>query len=280
MSIKTFYTGIGDVNLAKDVIAKQPDLYIQKYEYIGSGVGADATLDFELTPAVSPAWTVNEFASTVAKNILIVDSNGKVCAVKCKSNTASKIVFVKADALLEEDVTTAGTFTTTNTFQFYVLSPSSVTGNTYGNFAGFVEGLELTMNEEWMSYKYGMPKKLMFKDLAERAGALNGGTVNFTNEDMLSSVLNASSYGLQTSQFSFGIGSDPVTSNYYRLTFMGQDRAGRAVTIIVRKAQLALNGSLLQKAESGHYMLSFSAEIQSDGFYPDTADMMQIIRAD
>ena len=64
------------------------------------------------------------------------------------------------------------------------------------------------------------------------------------------------------------------------MTFVSEDREGRSTVVIVRKTQLALNGNMMSQAESGHMMIPFTAEILSDEFYPDTADMMQIIRAD
>lgn len=279
MAVKTYFSGLADINLAKDVIAKKPELFIQKYEYIGSGVYANTTTGTStLTPATSPAWTIDELISSVALNLLIVDDNGKACQGKVSDNTATAITFDESAMLLEEDGVTAGTFTAGRTYNFYVLSPSA--DNTYGPFFGYTEGEELNLTEEYMQFKYGMPRKKKFQDLAERNGQIIGGTVNFDNEDILATVLNADAYGKQTGQFSYGIGSDPNTNNYYRLTFVGEDREGRVVCVIVRKTQIGMNGNMFQKSEAGYFMLSFTADILADGFYPDDVDMIQVIRVD
>jgi hypothetical protein len=130
-----------------------------------------------------------------------------------------------------------------------------------------------------MKFKRGIPKQLKFQDLEERAITLAGGHINYTNTDVLEGILNAATYGSQTSQYSYGIGSNPGSSNYYRLTFTGNDRNSRAMTIICRKCLFASNGNIFGKSESGHYMMNFNVDVTADGFYPETADMIQIIRA-
>jgi hypothetical protein len=274
----TYFKDLTDVALAQDVIAKQPDLYIAKYELVSSGVYSEVTTVGKLTPATSPVLTVDSLKSTVFANLFLVDDDGEVCRVKVLSNTATDLSFTHADCLKEKDGTTAANLTVAATYQFYVLSPSAE--NAEGRFFGYTEGAELTISEEYMKFKYGIPKQTKFQDLLERAIQINGGTVNFSNEDVLSTVMNSDAYGLQTGKFSQGIGSDPDTSKYYRLAFVGNDRNGRELKIIARRVQISLNGNLFNKGESGHYMIPFSAEVLSESFYPDSADMMQIERAD
>lgn len=275
----TFFTSLSDVNLAKDVVAKQPDLYIQRYEFIGKGVLTIAATNGTLAPAVSPAFTADLLISTVANNLLIVDNDGEVCEGKVSDNDANGVTFVVADMKKVKDGS-ACDLTTALTYDFYVLTPSSIAGMANGPYFGYTEGAELAISEEWMKFKYGQPAKMMFKDLKERAIAINGGTVNFDNEDILKAVLNVSEFGVQTSQFSYGVGSDPVTDQFYRLTFIGADRNGRAIKIQIHKVQINLNGNMFQKSEAGYYMLSFAADVIADNFYPDTADMMLVTRAD
>lgn len=281
MPLDKYFTGLNDVDLVNDALAKKPDLSIQKYEFIGSGVYAIETGGTStLTPATSPSWNVNDYSSTVAQNLIIVDENNVVAEGKVTSNDATSVTFDETAMLLASDGTTAASFTVGNTYSFYILTPSSIAGNTYGPFFGFVEGAEMTLSEEYMQYKYSIPRKKIFQDLLERSGEISGGNINFDNEDVLATVFNADQYGSQTNQFSYGIGSDPDTNKFYRLTFTVQDRNNRALTIIVRKVQIALNGNAFSTAESGHMMLPFLASISSDTFYPDDADMIQIIRAD
>ena len=276
---KTYFTNLKDVDLAKEAMAKSGDWYIQYYEYIGSGVYANTTSGIStLTPATSPSWTVNEFASTMARNLLVVDDNSKVASVKVTSNTADAVTFDETDALLEEDGATAATFTAATTYDFYVLTPSAA--NLYGPFFGYAEGIELSITDEMMQFKYGMPRKMKFQDLAERTGQLTGGHVNIANEDIVDTFFGSANYGSQTSQYAKGIGSEPDTNRFYRLVNVSSDRNGNAMTIIVRKGQFAMNGNILGASESGHKMYNFTFNILSDGFYPVTADMLQIIRAD
>ena len=85
---KSYYTSLSDINLAKEVIAKMPDLYIQKREYGGSGTYlSDTGGAGGIEVASDPSWTTDEFASTVADNILFLDDNNKVATGKITGNS-------------------------------------------------------------------------------------------------------------------------------------------------------------------------------------------------
>jgi len=279
----TFFTGLGDINIAKEVIAQQPDLYIQKREYSGTGVyaiestGGGTSI---LTPATSPSWTAGEFASTVANNLLITDDNGLVVAGKIVGNDEESIFFDESAMLQENDETTAASFTAGNSYTFKVYSPSSDTGNTYGPFFGLVEGAELNITDTFMKYKQGVPKKLLFKDLEEREAQITGGQVSFSNSDVAKAIFGAVEYGSQTGQTSLAVGSDPDTNVFYRATFVGKDRANRVWVVRMRENQFEINGNMFNKAESGHFMAGFTADLISDAMYPDNADLLQIVRTD
>lgn len=276
---KTYFTNLADVDLAKEAMAKSGDWYIQFYEYVGTGVYALTTAGTStLTPATSPSWDVDEFNSTVARNLLIVDDNNVVASAKIDDNDATSITFDETDALLESDGLTAATFTPASTYNFYVLTPSNI--NLYGPFFGYAESIELSLTDEMMQFKYGVPKKLKFQDLMERTGQITGGHVNVANTDIVDTFFGADNYGSQTSQFAKGIGSEPDTNRFYRLVNVSTDRNSRAMTTIVRKGQFAMNGNIIGASESGHKMYNFNFDILSDEFYPATADMLQLIRAD
>ena len=278
---KTYYSGLNDTNLAKDVLAKEPDLYIQKREYSNTGVYAIETGGTStLTPTVSPAWTIDEFASTVADNLSVYDGNSVVAVGKITSNTAEAITFDEAALVLESDGVTAATLVPGTAYSFKVYTPSSVSGNTYGPYFGLVEGAELNINDTFMKFKKGVPKKLLFKDLEEREGQITGGQVNFTNKEVAETILGATEYGSQTGQESIAIGSNPDTDLYYRLTFVTTDRNNRIWIAKARETQFEITGNLFNKAESGHYMASFTADIIADNFYPEDADMVGVVRVD
>ena len=276
--ISRYYTGLSDVNLAKDVIAKQPDLYIQNFEVIDTAVLDDTVAGANVLTFTGYTFTVDGYVSTSANNLLLVDDDGEVCTCLIDDNDATTITFDEATLLKENDGTTAASLTNGATYNVAILTPSDT--SEYGRFIGYTEGMELALTEEYMQFFYNIPRKKKFQDLMSRNGTVSGGTVNFDNEDVFSAVFNSDTYGSQTGQWSHGIGSDPDTNKYYRFTFVGPDRSGRDVIIRIRKLQLSLNGNLFSKAESGHFMLPFTGDVLSDEFYPDIADMMQVIRKD
>jgi hypothetical protein len=283
MAITPFYSGTNDINLAQEMIAKKPDVYIQKYEYIGEGVlSLSVPAAATLTPATSPSWTVDAYNSTVARNLLIVDNNGKVGSAKVADTTATAITFDSTDVDLEEDEGTNASFTTAQTYQFYVLTPSSISGQPYGPFMGYAEGLELSVTQTFKTFQYGQPKKKIRRDIDMVEGSVKGGTVNWTNEDILTAVLNATKYGKNTAGYtSYTIGTGGTCNaqgTYYRITFVNTDVNCRTVYVICRKVQFNLDGNLLAESADGYSMANFNAELLSDGFYPASADMIQVKR--
>ena len=113
--------------------------------------------------------------------------------------------------LLDEDETTAATFTAGNTYSIYVLTPSSTTGNTYGPFMGYSEGWDLSLTDEVTSFKYrgNGPLKKKFTDLKEREGTLSGGVINWIHPDLLQMIFNATQYWTGTLQ---GATLNPIMS--------------------------------------------------------------------
>jgi hypothetical protein len=277
----TYFDSLADINLAKEVIAKQPDLYIQKREFGGSGVFyTDTGANDALETTCGTTWATDEFTSTVANNIVIIDDNNKVATGKVDNNSADHVFFDSTAMVLEEDGTTAPTLTAGTTYQFRIYSPSSVAGATEGPFFGYVEGAELAINDTFMKFKYSRPKQMKFKDLEERESQITGGNVNFTNEDVLQTMVGAVQYGSQTGQYSYAVGSNPDTDVFYRLTFVGEDRSNRVFKIRTREVQFELTGNILSNAESGHFMAPFTADLIADGFYPDDANLLQMVRVD
>jgi hypothetical protein len=277
----SYYTGLSDVDIAKEVIAKTPDMYIQKREYFGEGVLAIETGGTStLTPATSPAWSSNEFDSTVAENLAVIDDNGVVAVGKVTSTAATAITFDETALTLESDGVTAPTFTIGNTYQFKVYSPSSTAGNTRGPFFGLVEGAEFNITDTFMKFKYSIPKQMLFKDLEEREAQITGGQVNFTGTDVAKSIFGAVEYGSQTGQTSLAIGSNPDTDLFYRITFIGEDRSNRVWQVRTRDVQFEINGNMFGKAESGHFMAPFTIDLIADAFYPTNANLVQLVRTD
>jgi hypothetical protein len=283
MAIQSFFSGLSDTDLAKEVIANRPDVYIQRYVFIGSGViNITVPSTTTLTPATSPVWTVDSLISTVAKNLLIVDKNGKVASAMITDNTATSLTFDSTACKLEEDETTVASFTAAATCDFYVLTPSSVADQLYGPFMGYAEGLELNITQEKKYFKHGLPRQKKFGDLVEVTGTISGGNINWTNKDILQSIFNATEYGKNTAgEISYGIGTGGGCNeqgNFYRMTFVGEDRNCRTYYIVARKLQFAANGNLLSESADGYMMANFTGDLLSDSFYPSTADLVHVKR--
>jgi len=278
----SYYTGLSDVDIAKEVIAKRPDLYIQKREWSGTGEYQLITTTgvSRLVPSTAPGWTADEFNSTVANNLLILDDNNVVATGKIVDTTTTYIEFDETALVLESDGATAPTFTAGTSYSFRIYSPSSTSGNTYGPFFGLVEGAELNVNDTFMKFKYSVPKQMLFKDLEEREVNITGGQVNFTGTDVAKTIMGAVEYGLQTGQTSLAVGSNPDTDLFYRPTFVGEDRSNRVWVVRIRECQFEISGNQFGQAESGHFMAPFTADCLADTFYPVNADFFQMVRTD
>lgn len=272
-----YFTSKSDVNINKDNVAASPDVHIQFYEYEGKATLSATTVGAHVLTIAGAAFTVSEFVSTMAKNLVLVDDNGLASQVLIDANDATTITFDEADLLNDDDGVTAAALTISTEYDIYILSPSNEF--TVGPFFGLTEGVELVLTDELMQYKYNIPVKMLFQDLKERVGELNGGTISIMNEDVISTVLGSTQYGSQTGQWSQGVGSNADLNRNYRVTLLGLDRVKRPYQMILRKTQISVTGSLLGSSEAGYKMSSFKFNILSDTFYPDTADMVQMIRS-
>ena len=278
MAIKEYYVSNGDVKLAQDAVAKDTEMHIQEFIFLGTAV-LDNTVPATATLTMTGvAFVVDELISTLATNLYIKDDNTLVCATVVDSNDALTVTFDSTTALQENDEATAGTFTDTNTYDVYILTPSNI--NAVGPFFGFTEGLALNISDELMEFIYNTPGKKIFTDLKMRTATIEGGNIDVSNKDVLQTIMGADEYGSQTGQYALGIGSDPDFNRYYKVTMLTTDRKNRPLQIIANKTQPSITGAINEKAESGHSKASFKFEILADGFYPDNADMIRIKRAD
>lgn len=274
---KTYFVSKSDVNINKDNVAANPDVHIQFYEFEGKATLTATTSNANVLTMAGEAFTVSEFVSTMAKNLVLVDDNGNVSQTVIDANTATTITFDEATLLNDDDGVTVAALTISTIYDIYILTPSDEF--TVGPFFGLTEGVELTLTDEMMKYKFNIPVKMLFQDLKERTGELNGGTISIMNEDVISTILGATQFGSQTGQWALGVGSNPDTNRNYRMTLLGDDRVGRQYQIIMRKTQISIQGTLLGSSEAGYKMAGFKFDLLSDQFYPDGADMVQFIRA-
>jgi len=131
------------------------------------------------------------------------------------------------------------------------------------------------------NYKEGrIPEIEELQDLVERVVEINGGNVNYEDADIQSTIFGSIEFGSQTAQQSTAIGSDPGVLSSFRLAFKLADRNGRRMWIIIRKVQFGAEGNIFGKSGDGYSMANFKGTVLADTFYPENADMIQIIRID
>ena len=141
-----FYPNANSTNLKNTQILKDVNVFIQKFESEESGVAGISVDDITLTPVVSPAYTVNALVSTVATNVVVVANNNKVLEGLVSSNDAVSITF-DATATVDYADGSAGVpadFTVDTSYDYYVLTPSIVSGATHGDFFGWTEEVTIT----------------------------------------------------------------------------------------------------------------------------------------
>ena len=142
-----FYTTKNDLSLANEQILKDVDVYIQKFEYTGTGVASIVTNDVTFTPATSPAWTTNEFASTVALNIVTLGDSSAVVEALIDSNDATSLTFDATNGFDVSDGTAAAAsdFTATSSYDFYALTKSDE--NEFGDYFGWTNEVNISLED-------------------------------------------------------------------------------------------------------------------------------------
>jgi len=272
MAIKTWYDGLQDgAALKNDCMASNPDIYISEVIYEGDAVYTLATTLFTIAGA---SYTVDELISTSALNFSVIDDNTVVGSGKITDNDTGTVTV--PTMTLDSDETTTPTLQDGLTYKIRIMTPSA---NLYGQFLGYVEGQELNIEDEYITFQYGIPKKTKFKDLMERKATMAGGTVNIANVDVLATIFNSEEYGLNdATQSAIGIGSTPDENKTYRVVFDGEDRQQNRLAIICSTVEFSSSGNILGGSEAGYKMVNFSGDILSDGFYPEGVDLIRIKR--
>lgn len=255
-----FYDNKQDPQLVNDFLLEQPDIFIQKWEFTGTGVYAEASsTSATLTPATSPSWTVDAFNSTVALNLYVVDDNGKLSEGKVFDNDATSITFDPSAMSLLEDGSTAPTFTASGTYSFYILSPSSITGATYGDFFGYTNELTFTPNQETVQFDYDIPKTRVREDLISNLPELSGSYFSW-GQKIVKSGLGLSQYGSQSSQISYGFGTTTFNNDFYRVTLDADLVDDRNQKIIIHKTKIMLSGET-SFSEEGYKMVPITMKL-------------------
>ncbi len=276
-----FYTSPTSTSLKQTQILKDVSVFIQKFESEQTGVASISTNDITLTPATSPAYTVDALISTVATNVVVVADGTKVLEGLVDDNDAVSITF---DATTTNDYAdgsagAASDFTSTNSYDFYVLTPSSVSGATYGDFFGWTEEVTITNEEEFAEFKNGVPRSLKNQCLLERTVSVTGTNANFSNLDVVSAIWNMETRGDQSGQVELQTGFDPADRPPYRITLVGEDKNGQVMVYQFFRGKIRPEGGL-NLSEEGFKMVGWNHVVESDNLRPAAYDAFRWIKID
>ena len=276
-----FYTSPNSTSLKNTQILKDVNVFIQKFESEETGVASISVDDITLTPAVSPAYTVDALISTVANNVVVVADGSKVLEGLVDDNDAVSITF---DATTTADYAdgTAGAasdFTVATSYDYYVLTPSIVSGATYGDFFGWTEEVTITNEEEFAEFKNGVPRQLKNQCLLERTLSVTGVNANFSNLDVVAAIWNMETRGLQTGQVELQTGFDPADRSPYRITLVGEDKNGQSMVYQFFRGKLRPEGGL-NLSEEGFKMAGWNHVVESDNLRPAAFDAFRWIKID
>jgi hypothetical protein len=266
-----FYDDTSDTDLNNELLAGCAELYIQKREFSGNGVlntvgGGNDELQLVGTSGASN----DAYNSTQGLNLYIIDDNSKLAAGKVVDTIGGTgetvVVFDSSTMVLVEDGTTAPTFTDATTYKCKVLSGSNK--NEFGDYFGYTDdSLEFDNTPETEPLEIcNIDGQLEEKDeVVTKANVLlTGATFNVPNKDIVSKVMNATQYGLNTAtQDEFHGGFSPDISARYEITAKTKDRAGSTLAIQLFEVQLLLNGALALSG-AGWKSISFQAKGKSD----------------
>lgn len=238
-----FYQNTSDTNLDKDLLLKQPDIFIMKHEWEGSGTFTLSTAGNDsFAPTVNPSWTTNAYVSTVGLNIMIVDDNNKLAVGKVISNTSNTVTFQAADMTLISDGTTAPTLTAGGTYTVRILTGSSKYA--YGDFMGYSSEITIATESQIAEFKYSIPRQLIRQDLLENVEALNFKLFNVNNSDIIKAVFGMGVYGSQTGQTELHRGTASFNTSKYQLTLNVQDVNNKTTLYQFFRTQLKNNGEI------------------------------------
>jgi hypothetical protein len=253
MAKNYFYASTSDTNLAKQIMAGCCNVFIQKHEYRGTALlNLNAGGDDYLLLDDSDAAANDDYNSSVADNLFIIDNNSKLARGKVKdtfSDTGgTEISFEASDMVLVEDGLSAPTLTDENTYTVVVLSGSNT--NLFGDYFGLHDdSLELDTTIESEPLEVCTPQGTMV-EIAEnptkRMCNVTGATFNVPNKDVISKVLNMIKYGDNTTsgKEEYHGGSAPNINVFYQITLLGIDFVNKNLGFTLFKGQLIPNAAI------------------------------------
>jgi len=266
-----FFGTRSDPQGAKDLLLKQPDIFIQRQNYSGAGVAAIATNDVTLTPATSPAWTIDEHKSVAGYNMIVQANNGEVFEGPVKSNAATAVTFdaTAMKSLKDGTVGAATDFTVATLYYFYILQPHAT--YQHGDWFGYAREIEVMAEEETAEFVYGIPEQSIREDLLRMKYSVKGKNFDVMNEDVFAAVFNSAQKGSQTSQWEQHLGFSPASRKWYRITMIGQNVNDKECMIQFWLGQFKLEGALALSGRE-HKGLGFVVNVKQDSLHVGTQD--------
>lgn len=264
------YTNKTDTDLVSDFVLQSPDVYMSKYEYIGTAALSTTTPNAHtLTPATAPVWAADEFNSTQAKNLYLLDDNDAICSCAIDDTTLNtSITFDEDDLLLLSDGVTAATLTDETTYDIQIRTKN----NTYewGDFMGYLGDGNYEESEETVAFHYGVPKRKIREDLISSDGKLTANLFS-TENTLIKALRNMESFGLQTTEIQYAKGFVPSARDFYQIVLIGEDVDGKATRLVLLMGQFALGGSESLYGED-YKSLPFEFRQVANEIFPDNAD--------
>jgi hypothetical protein len=274
MAATNFYANKQVSSLGSDIVFKSYDMHLSKFEYEGTGVYTTASQKF--TPAVSPGWIVNDYQSTVKKNLFFNDDTGFLCSVKVASNTAADVTIVAANAFRVVDGTTVAVLTNTSTYNFYILTPNA--SSDHGEFFGYTKLGEFNPNVTKVPLITGVPAVKIRTDIGGVQPEMKGDAQNVSAKQY-KNLMSMKTYGSQTGQVSTYFGNDYSIGGYWEIKLVGSTVAGKANVFHFWKCNLSLDGGI-NFGEATHKTVKFSADILINPLVEDSqANMVGVSTA-
>jgi hypothetical protein len=272
-----FYTSKSDANLVKQLLAGCAELYVRKKEFSGTvKYNSVAGTDDEFQLISGTAVANDAYNNTVGFNFYCEDDNGALAygtVIDTIGGTGDPVVVVDTTAMkLVSDGTTAPTFTDGTSYNGKVLSAAA---NTYGDYFGYTDdSVEFDNTPETEVLEIcNIDGQLEEKDeVVTKANVmLSGATFNVPNSDVISKIMNATSYGLNdATQNEYHGGFSPDISTRYELTALTKDRQGKEMAIQLFDGQFKLNGALALSG-TGFKSISFEFKGKADSLRDSNA---------
>lgn len=270
------FTSESDANLIKQMVLADVDVYIAKIESEQTAaVETESSNDITLTPVVSPAYVADAYNSAVGLNVVVQGDSSTLWIGKVKDTLTTGIVF-DATGMVNIATGAAGdatNWTTAGTYSYYVLSPSAY--NVWGEYFGYCKEVSLGMEQNNIEFEKGVPKESIVEDLLSMKYSIKGKNFNPSNEDVWNTIMGGAARGSTTSQWESHMGFTPATRSFYRITLVGQNRDGKAVTVQAFRTQMKIDGEMAFSTDE-YKSLGWIASVKKDSLRPDAYNAMMV----